>query len=520
MDEVVITVQDVTTEVTITVVEYGEEVIITTPVTIPTVTGETECVDNQPHYPVFTPGGGYGTPGATGATGMTGPMGLGSPGKQGPTGMTGMTGMTGFGNTGMTGMTGFGGLEWIYKNTNHTAVAKQGVLCDTSLGTWVLELPLNPTQGDVVGIMDYADSFETYNLTIDRNGQLIHGVAEDLVCDVKTVAFNLIYSGVETGWRIETYLSDNIETLMGPTGATGVTGVTGPTGFGATGVVEGVVGPTGEQGETGPIGPTGPPGGPTGNTGSTGSTGPTGIGITGATGEMGATGGGTGTTGPTGSPGAVGPTGPTGTFDPFPEHNSLSGLNEADYQHHTAAGMTAHPYLNISNVWSGSMNTFNVDVTMGGGLTGKYLKLDNDKKVVYTDLPDLSTTFLTLTDVIPETYVGCSENVPIVRSEEDGLEFIDTEEIQTIQAEFTLLADVPQSYTGATGHYVQVNALSDGLEFTDGNDPVLQEGWHYYGVGSTGASGTWRQGCTGIGNDFLVQYFDGANWVTKHTITP
>jgi hypothetical protein len=146
----------------------------------------------------------------------------------GADGVVGMTGDTGLmGPTGYTGMTGYGGLEWVYKDNTWTAVNKQGVICDTSTNPWTLQLPSTPTQGDIIGLMDYAGTFSSNNLTLDRNGELVHGVAEDLVCDVDDVAFNMIYSGTGTGWRIETYLSDNIATLIGPTGVAGVTGATG-----------------------------------------------------------------------------------------------------------------------------------------------------------------------------------------------------------------------------------------------------------------------------------------------------
>jgi len=49
---------------------------------------------------------------------------------------------------------------------------------------------------------------------------------------------------------------------------------------------------------------------------------------------------------------------------------------------------------------------------------------------------------------------------------EDGLDLVPTEELQTILAEFTILADVPNTYSGYENYYVRVNADGTGLYFS------------------------------------------------------
>lgn len=98
-----------------------------------------------------------------------------------------------------------GGLTWVAKATTYTAVNGDGILADTSGGAWTLTLPASPSVGDTVGIIDSTGSFDTYNLTIDRNGSLIMSTAENLVANVNEAAFTLVYSGATDGWKLDTY---------------------------------------------------------------------------------------------------------------------------------------------------------------------------------------------------------------------------------------------------------------------------------------------------------------------------
>lgn len=99
------------------------------------------------------------------------------------------------------------GLTWIDKNANYTAVAGDGILADTStIGAFQVTLPASPNDGDTIGIMDVLGTFETANLTLGRNGNLIMGLAEDFVCNVNNAAFSVVYTGADKGWKLFNYL--------------------------------------------------------------------------------------------------------------------------------------------------------------------------------------------------------------------------------------------------------------------------------------------------------------------------
>jgi len=104
-------------------------------------------------------------------------------------------------------LTDAGGFTWIEKSGAYTASDGQGILADTSGGGWTLTLPISPAIGDTVGVSDNKGTFDTNNLTIARNGSLIQGIDEDLICDLQDSSFVLIYSGATTGWKLDTYIS-------------------------------------------------------------------------------------------------------------------------------------------------------------------------------------------------------------------------------------------------------------------------------------------------------------------------
>jgi hypothetical protein len=50
-----------------------------------------------------------------------------------------------------------------------------GYFCDTTSAGFTVTLPATPSAGDIVGLVDYAGTFDTNNLTIDPNGEDIEG---------------------------------------------------------------------------------------------------------------------------------------------------------------------------------------------------------------------------------------------------------------------------------------------------------------------------------------------------------
>ena len=63
-------------------------------------------------------------------------------------------------------------------------------------------LPSSPSVGDIVAIKDYANNFDTNNLTINRNGSNISGSASNFVLSVEGQAITLVYGDATKGWQV------------------------------------------------------------------------------------------------------------------------------------------------------------------------------------------------------------------------------------------------------------------------------------------------------------------------------
>jgi hypothetical protein len=86
------------------------------------------------------------------------------------------------------------------KTTGFTATAGEGYFCNTTSGAFTVTLPASPSAGDLVGIKDYANTADTNNITIGRNGSNIEGVANDFVISVEGGSITLIYVDATKGW--------------------------------------------------------------------------------------------------------------------------------------------------------------------------------------------------------------------------------------------------------------------------------------------------------------------------------
>ena len=104
--------------------------------------------------------------------------------------------------------TGFGGtgvVSWdtaSIKTTGFTAVTGTGYFCNTTGGGFTVTLPLSPTAGDVVGVSDYAKTFDTDNLTLGRNSENIGGVATNALLTTAGAAVTLVYVDSTKGWIV------------------------------------------------------------------------------------------------------------------------------------------------------------------------------------------------------------------------------------------------------------------------------------------------------------------------------
>jgi hypothetical protein len=103
---------------------------------------------------------------------------------------------TGFGRTGT--------VDWqtSIKTSGFTATNGEGYFINTTSGAITMTLPASPSVGDIVAVKDYANTFDTNNLTIDRNGQPISGTAANAVISTEGQSLTLIYGDATKGWQV------------------------------------------------------------------------------------------------------------------------------------------------------------------------------------------------------------------------------------------------------------------------------------------------------------------------------
>jgi hypothetical protein len=94
-------------------------------------------------------------------------------------------------------------LDWqtTIKTGDFTAVSGEGYFINTTSGAITLTLPSSPSVGDIVAIKDYANTFDTNNLTIDRNGSNISGDATNPIVSTEGQSLTLVYGDATKGWQ-------------------------------------------------------------------------------------------------------------------------------------------------------------------------------------------------------------------------------------------------------------------------------------------------------------------------------
>ena len=86
-----------------------------------------------------------------------------------------------------------------YKTADYTAVSGEIIFVDSSGGVITIDAPASPVEGDWFGVWDTGGAAEANNVTVDRNGSTIDGVAENYVLDMDYGRWDLMYDG--TTWR-------------------------------------------------------------------------------------------------------------------------------------------------------------------------------------------------------------------------------------------------------------------------------------------------------------------------------
>ncbi len=98
-----------------------------------------------------------------------------------------------------------GSASWVtgsIKTATFTATAGEGYFCNTTAGAFTVNLPAG-SAGAVVAVKDYANTFDTNNLTIAPNGsEKIGGLAAAATLSAEGIAITLVYLDSTQGWLV------------------------------------------------------------------------------------------------------------------------------------------------------------------------------------------------------------------------------------------------------------------------------------------------------------------------------
>jgi hypothetical protein len=89
-------------------------------------------------------------------------------------------------------------------NTPYTTVAGAQIFANTTSNPITINLPLSPSVGDEVTIIDTRASWASNNLTVGRNGQPINTVGSDLTLSNAGQSITLVYIDATRGWAYKT----------------------------------------------------------------------------------------------------------------------------------------------------------------------------------------------------------------------------------------------------------------------------------------------------------------------------
>ena len=88
------------------------------------------------------------------------------------------------------------------KTASFTATDNQGFFVNTTSGQITVTLPASPSAGDVVGIKDYANTFDTNKCILNANGNKIQGSTTLFEITVEGSSIIIIYVDSTKGWVI------------------------------------------------------------------------------------------------------------------------------------------------------------------------------------------------------------------------------------------------------------------------------------------------------------------------------
>ena len=100
------------------------------------------------------------------------------------------------------GATGAASWDTTVKTGDFTAVSGVGYFVNTTSGEITVTLPASPDAGAVIAVKDYANTFDTNNVRLARNGSNIGGNANNGILNTEGIAVTLVYVDSTQGWLI------------------------------------------------------------------------------------------------------------------------------------------------------------------------------------------------------------------------------------------------------------------------------------------------------------------------------
>jgi hypothetical protein len=86
--------------------------------------------------------------------------------------------------------------------TTYTATVGEKIMTDSSGAAFTITLPASPSFGDEIEFFDATDSWVPNNVTLNRNGLNIEGLASNFILNVDGGSARLKYFNAAQGWRV------------------------------------------------------------------------------------------------------------------------------------------------------------------------------------------------------------------------------------------------------------------------------------------------------------------------------
>ncbi len=101
------------------------------------------------------------------------------------------------------GMGRTGTVNWCTtaKTSPLTVVSGNGYFINTTGGAITVTLPASPSAGDIVAFKDYANTWDTNQVNVGRNGSKIGGACDDAILNTESQSVTLIYVDGTKGWQ-------------------------------------------------------------------------------------------------------------------------------------------------------------------------------------------------------------------------------------------------------------------------------------------------------------------------------